>query len=74
MSFTFDTLKATVTIENVPEYATKLSYIVARIDDQTNKFWFYGAWEDKVEAERVSAELGDDAFVFENEKYIKEVD
>ena len=72
MSFTFKTLKTTVTIENVPAYATKLPYIVARVDDQTSKFWFYGAWEDKSEAERVSEELGESAFVFENELFIKE--
>ncbi len=62
-----NTLKTAVTIENVPEYANTVPYIVARLDDHTKKFWFYGAWDKESEAERVAGELGDCAFVFENE-------
>ena len=62
-----DTLRAAVDIVNVPSYAHMLPYIVARKDEREYKFWFYGAWEDKAEAERVADELGDDAFVFDND-------
>lgn len=67
-------LKTTVIVENFPEYARNLPYIVARLDEVTNKFWFYGAWEEESEANRVAEELGDDAFVFDNDKVLEGVE
>lgn len=62
------TLSTSVTIENVPSYANTVPYIVARFDDQTKKYWFYGAWTNKEEAEHVVNKLGDCALIFYNEK------
>lgn len=62
MKFSID-----VELMNVPKYAESIPYIVARVDENDSKvYWFYGAWNDKNEADRVALELGDSAKVFEN--------
>lgn len=60
-------LSIDVELMNVPKYAETMSYIVARVDEtDSNVYWFYGAWNDKNEADRVALELGDSAKIFEN--------
>lgn len=49
-----------VTINNLPDYQLS-RYIVARVAD--GKLWFWGTWEDREEAERVAAELGNGVVV-----------
>lgn len=46
-----------VNIENMADYAMKEPYIVARYSPETKKLWFWGAWRDKKDAERVVEEL-----------------
>lgn len=60
-------LSIDVELMNVPKYAETMPYIVARVDENdSNVYWFYGAWEEKEDADRVATELGDSARVFEN--------
>ena len=62
MKFSID-----VELMNVPKYAESMPYIVARVDEtDSNVYWFYGAWDNKVDADRVALELGTCARVFEN--------
>lgn len=53
-----------VKVENVPDYAYKYNYFVVRLDDGV--LWFYGAWDDKSECDRVRKELGNNALVIHN--------
>ena len=51
-------------INNVPEYAKKYPFWVARIAD--NELWFYGAYSDWEKALEVSQQIG--GFAFENKQ------
>lgn len=43
-------------IKNLPEYASDYNFVVARnVDDE---LWFYGAYNDYVQAHRIAVELG----------------
>lgn len=42
-------------VQNVPVYATKYEYIVAR--RVNGEFWFWGAWNDRNKANEVAIEL-----------------
>ena len=42
-------------INNKPAYAHQYEYIVARLVD--GELWFYGAWNDKAEADEVAHEV-----------------
>lgn len=46
----------TMTINNIPEYASKYEYIVASIVD--DEFWFYGAYENESRAVDAAAFIG----------------
>lgn len=52
-------------IKNLPAYPLK-HWIVARYDENTKALWFYGSWDEKPEADRVAAELGN-GMVVEND-------
>lgn len=39
-------------VENVPEYAKDYKCIVARYDEESKKYWFFGAWNSIEEAGR----------------------
>lgn len=54
-----------VHINNCPEYAKKYKYIIARND--AGSLWFYGAFDDKDDVDRIVNELGDGAVVIDNE-------
>lgn len=43
-------------IQNLPEYAKNHKYIVARMLD--NDYWFYGAYDDIEQAQRIAQEIG----------------
>lgn len=43
-------------INNVPGYALKYNYIVARFVD--GELWFWGAWNDRQTAHHVAEEIG----------------
>ena len=49
-------------INNMPEYAKDYEFIVARQSD--GEFWFWGAWENGFEADKVAHEIG--GIVFHN--------
>lgn len=61
------TLHTKRAIENCPDYAKDYKYIVARDVDST--LWFYGAWNDEHEANRVAQVLGENALVLDNDDY-----
>lgn len=42
-------------INNLPEYAKEYKYIVARRID--NELWFWGAWDNRNEANNVAIEI-----------------
>lgn len=46
-----------VEIENLSEYAKKEPFIVARYSPETKKLWFWGAWRERQDAEKVVKEL-----------------
>lgn len=54
-----------VHINNCPEYAKKYKYIIARND--AGSLWFYGAFDDKDDVDRIVNELGDGAVIINNE-------
>lgn len=54
-------MKCVANVENIPEYAKSFKYIVAR--PGLGRFWFYGAWNDEVEASDVADKV--EGFVFE---------
>ncbi len=56
------TKAAGVIVNNVYDYALDMPYWVVRAVD--GKCWFYGAWRDRAEANRVAKE--EDGFVVEN--------
>lgn len=43
-------------IKNLPEYAKKYQYIVARRVD--SQLWFWGAWNDKNKANEIALNIG----------------
>ncbi len=45
-----------MTINNLPAYAAKYAYIVARV--VSGELWFYGAWNDRNAANAVAREIG----------------
>ena len=51
-------------IKNKPNYAKEYSFIVAREID--NDLWYWGAYNDRNEANRVASEIN--GMVFQNEK------
>ena len=51
-------------IKNMPAYAAKYRYIVARRADDWDDLWFYGAWDDAEKAQEVAKEI--DGVVIEN--------
>ena len=53
-----------VNVKNTPAYPLR-RWVVARLDEK-GSLWFYGSWDDKSDAERVAAELGN-GVVIENE-------
>ena len=58
---------ATVSVNNVPEYALDKQFWVVRADEE-NRFWFYGAWTDEKTAEHIAKQV--DGFVVMNVKFI----
>lgn len=42
-------------VNNVPGYAYDHKYVVARLCD--GEYWFWGAWDDLKEAQRVAQEM-----------------
>ena len=46
-----------VEIENLSEYAKREPFIVARYSPETKKLWFWGAWRERQDAEKVVKEL-----------------
>ena len=48
-------MKAIVEINNTPSDSDK--YIVARYDEDTRSFWFWGSYEDKETAENVATQI-----------------
>ena len=54
----------TITVNNCPDYAKDHKFIIARNDD--NQLWFYGAFDDKTEVNRIAKELGDSVIVITN--------
>ena len=48
-------MKAYIEVNNVPSDHDK--YIVARYDEDTQKFWFWGSYEDKETAENVARQI-----------------
>lgn len=53
-------------VQNVPEYAKKKKYIVARYSDDYDELWFYGAWDDKKAAEECVNTLGNAKLIVNN--------
>lgn len=51
-------------IKNMPAYAAKYRYIVARRAGDWDDLWFYGAWDDVEKAQEVANEIG--GIVLEN--------
>ena len=51
-------------IKNMPAYAAKYRYIVARRASDWDDLWFYGAWDDAEKAQEVAKEI--DGVVIEN--------
>ena len=51
-------------IKNMPAYAAKYRYIVARKAGDLDDLWFYGAWDDAEKAQEVAKEI--DGVVIEN--------
>ena len=51
-------IKTELKINNLPDYAKRHKYIVARFDDN-NELWFWGAWaaDQKKEAEKAAEEI-----------------
>ena len=58
-----------VEIENLAEYAKKEPFIVARYSPDTKKLWFWGAWRNRDDAERMVEELENGVLV-ENDGFI----
>lgn len=56
-----------VNIENLEDYAKKEPFIVARYSPETKKLWFWGAWRDRKDAERVVQELENGVLVENDE-------
>lgn len=50
-----------MTINNVPAYAEKYLFIVAR--EVEGEFWFWGAWNDEAKADEVAEEIGGKVFL-----------
>lgn len=48
-------MSAKVDVHNVPQYAKTHDFWVVRLVD--GELWFYGAWNDTKEAERVAREV-----------------
>lgn len=44
-------------IKNMPAYASKHKYIVARRAGDWDDLWFYGAWDDAEKAQEVANEI-----------------
>lgn len=55
-----------VNINNCPEYAKNHKFIIARNDE--GELWFYGAFDDKAETERIARDLGANAIIIPNQK------
>lgn len=51
-------------VKNMPAYADKYRYVVARRADDWGDLWFYGAWDDEDKAREVTNEI--DGMVVEN--------
>lgn len=51
-------------VKNMPAYASKHKYIVARRAGDWDDLWFYGAWDDAEKAQEVANEI--DGVVIEN--------
>ena len=51
-------------IKNMPAYAAKYRYIVARRAGDWDDLWFYGTWDDAEKAQEVAKEI--DGVVIEN--------
>lgn len=51
-------------VKNMPAYASKHKYIVARRVSDWGDLWFYGAWDDVEKAQEVANEIG--SIVLEN--------
>lgn len=47
-------------IKNLPEYAFDYEFIVARFSE--GEYWFWGAYSDDREAERVAEKIGGTVF------------
>lgn len=54
-----------VRINNCPEYAKNYKYIIARND--AGSLWFYGAFNNEDDVNRIVDELGDGAVIIPNE-------
>lgn len=51
-------------INGIPSYAEEMNYIVCR-EVEVGEFWFWGAWNDRNEANTIAEEIG--GVVFERE-------
>ena len=45
-------------INNLPQYALVMNYVVARRDAETKELWFWGAFDTEEESIRVASEIG----------------
>ena len=54
----------TTSILNIHEYARHLKYVVARY--VSGSWWFWGAWDDKHEADRIALEINGAVFDMED--------
>lgn len=48
-------------INNLPTYANDYDYLVVRRVD--GELWFWGAWDDRNEANRVAIEIGGEVVI-----------
>ena len=48
-------------INNLPAYANNYNYLVVRRVD--GELWFWGAWDDRNEANRVAIEIGGEVVI-----------
>lgn len=49
-------------INNLPKYATDYEFIIAT--ENNNEFWFFGAYENGFEADRIASQI--DGIIFHN--------
>ena len=56
-------LKPIAKINNSPEFTPERiekygTYVVARYDDHTHSFWYYGTWLKEADAENIADQIG----------------